>query len=164
MGIFNNTGFGSFRKCSTALLRRVLLTTVLVGGVAACSPDYANHGYIPPEEELEHIVVGVDTRASVEESIGTPSTAGVVNDSGFYYVRSQRRTIGALAPIVIERQVLAINFDSAGVVSNIEHFGLERGQVVPLARRVTTPGVRDSGFLRQLLGNIRRFNPAGLGG
>jgi outer membrane protein assembly factor BamE (lipoprotein component of BamABCDE complex) len=87
-----------------------------------------------------------------------------VTNSGFYYVRSQRRTIGALAPKVIERQVLAISFDDAGVVTNIERFGLERGQVVPLTRRVTTPGVRDSGFLRQLLGNIGRFNPAGLGG
>jgi outer membrane protein assembly factor BamE (lipoprotein component of BamABCDE complex) len=154
MGIIINTG----------VVRRVLLAATLGGGLAACSPQYANHGYIPPSEDLDQIVVGVDTRASVEETIGTPSTAGVVNDSGFYYVRSRKRTIGALAPKIIERQVLAISFDSAGVVSNIENFGLERGQVVPLTRRVTTSGVGDKGFLRQLLGNIGRFNPAGLAG
>lgn len=154
MGIFIKTG----------VLRRILLATAVMGGLVACTPQYANHGYLPPEEELDQIVVGVDTRASVEETIGTPSTAGVVNDSGFYYVRSRRRTFGALAPKEVERQVLAISFDTAGVVSNIETFGLERGQVVPLARRVTTPGVRDSGFIRQLLGNIGRFNPAGLAG
>ncbi|WP_299023593.1 outer membrane protein assembly factor BamE [uncultured Sulfitobacter sp.] len=144
--------------------RRLLLGAVLVGGISACSPQYVNHGYIPPQEELDQIVVGVDTRASVEETIGTPATAGVVNDSGFYYVRSRQRTFGALAPKVVERQVLAISFDSAGVVSNIERFGLERGQVVPLARRVTTSGVSNTGFLRQLLGNLGRFNPAGLAG
>jgi outer membrane protein assembly factor BamE (lipoprotein component of BamABCDE complex) len=154
MGIIINTG----------VVRRVLLAATLGGGLAACSPQYANHGYIPPSEDLDQIVVGVDTRASVEETIGTPSTAGVVNDSGFYYVRSRKRTIGALAPKIIERQVLAISFDSEGVVSNIENFGLERGQVVPLTRRVTTSGVGDKGFLRQLLGNIGRFNPAGLAG
>ena len=159
MGIFNTTSFTNF-----GMWRRVLLGVALGAGVSACSPQYANHGYIPSDEELEQVAVGVDTRASVEEAIGTPSTAGVVTNSGFYYVRSQRRTIGALAPKVIERQVLAISFDDAGVVTNIERFGLERGQVVPLTRRVTTPGVRDSGFLRQLLGNIGRFNPAGLGG
>lgn len=154
MGIHNNT-----RRA-----RRILLAAVLGGALTACSPQYMNHGYIPPTEDLDQIVVGVDTRASVEETIGTPSTAGVVNDSGFYYVRSRQRTIGALAPKVVERQVLAISFDSAGVVSNVERFGLERGQVVPLARRVTTSGVGNTGFLRQLLGNLGRFNPAGLAG
>ncbi|MEP1765105.1 MAG: outer membrane protein assembly factor BamE [Sulfitobacter sp.] len=144
--------------------RRLLLGAALCGVVAGCSPQYINHGYIPPAEDLDQIVVGVDTRASVEAVIGTPSTAGVVNDSGFYYVRSRKRTIGALAPKTIERQVLAISFDSAGVVTNLETFGLERGQVVPLTRRVTTTGVTNSGFLRQLLGNLGRFNPAALSG
>ena len=144
--------------------RRLLLGLVLGSALAACAPQYINHGYIPPAEDLDQIVVGVDTRASVEETIGTPSTAGVVNESGFYYVRSRKRTIGALAPKVIERQVLAISFNDSGVVTNIESFGLERGQVVPLTRRVTTSGVSNSGFLRQLLGNLGRFNPAGLAG
>lgn len=154
MSIFINTG----------VARRVLLAATLGGGLFACTPQYANHGYIPAAEDLDQIVVGVDSRASVEDTIGTPSTAGVVNDSGFYYVRSKKRTIGALAPKVIEREVLAISFDSAGVVSNVERFGLERGRVVPLERRVTTSGVGNSGFLRQLLGNLGRFNPAGLAG
>lgn len=154
MGIFINTG----------VFRRVLLVAVVAGMVSACTPKFENHGYIPPASELEQIVVGVDTRASVEKIIGTPSTAGVVNDSGFYYVRSRKRTFGALAPKEIERRVLAISFDSAGVVSNVETFGLERGQVVPLTRRVTTSGVGDSSFIRQVLGNIGRFNPAGLAG
>ncbi|MCX7566094.1 outer membrane protein assembly factor BamE [Sulfitobacter sp. F26169L] len=149
---------------NTGGVRRVLLAATLGGGLLACTPQYVNHGYIPPAEDLEQIVVGVDTRASVEEAIGTPATAGVVNESGFYYVRSRKRTFGALAPKVVEREVLAISFDNAGVVRNIERFGLERGQVVPLARRVTTSGVGDTGFLRQLLGNIGRFNPAGLAG
>lgn len=154
MGIFNTTG----------TVRRVLLVTTFAAALSACAPQFSNHGYIPPAEDLEQIVVGVDTRASVEESIGAPSTAGVANESGFYYVRSRRRTFGALAPKEIERTVLAISFDEAGVVKNIESFGLERGQVVPLSRRVTTPGVSDRGFLRQLLGNIGRFNPAALAG
>jgi outer membrane protein assembly factor BamE (lipoprotein component of BamABCDE complex) len=154
MGIFNNLSHA----------RRLLLVAGLVGGLSACAPQYANHGYFPPQEDLEQIVVGTDTRATVAETIGTPATSAVVNESGFYYVRSRQRTFGALAPKVIERQVLAISFDSAGVVTNIERFGLERGQVVPLERRVTTSGVSNSGFIRQLLGNLGRFNPAGLAG
>jgi len=144
----------------TVHARRFLMGAALCAVVAGCSPDYVNHGYIPPAEDLEQITVGVDTRETVDQVIGTPSTAGVVNEGGYYYVRSRKRTIGAFAPKTIDRQVLAISFNDAGVVSNIETFGLERGQVVPLTRRVTTSGVENSGFLRQLLGNLGRFNPA----
>jgi outer membrane protein assembly factor BamE (lipoprotein component of BamABCDE complex) len=154
MGISNNRGvFG-----------RLVLAATLGLVVSACTPQYANHGYMPPPDQLEQISVGSDTRTTVAEIIGTPATSGVVNETGFYYVRSRQRTFGALAPEVIEREVLAISFDSAGVVTNIETFGLERGQVVPLTRRVTTSGVRDNSFIRQLLGNLGRFNPAGLAG
>ncbi|MEP2920452.1 outer membrane protein assembly factor BamE [Sulfitobacter sp.] len=150
MGISNTKG----------AMRHVLLATGFAVALGACTPQFKNHGYIPPAEDLEQITIGVDTRETVAESIGAPSTAGVANDSGFYYVRSRRRTLGAFAPKEIERTVLAISFSSEGVVTNIESFGLERGQVVPLTRRVTTAGVRDKSILRQLLSGIGRFNPA----
>lgn len=127
--------------------------------LTACSATYKNHGYIPPQEDLDLLVVGIDTRATVEDSVGSPSSGGILNDGGYYYVRSRVRTFGPRAPKVVERQVLAISFDSAGVVSNIERFGLERGKVVPLTRRVTETAISDKTFLRQLLGNIGRFGP-----
>lgn len=132
--------------------------------LGACTPSYRNHGYMPPEDVLDQIVVGVDTRASVEETAGPPGASGVVNGGGYYYVRSRTRTLGFLAPDEIDRQVLAISFDTSGVVSNIETFGLEKGQVVPLTRRVSDSAVSDKSFLRQLLGNIGRIGPSGLGG
>ncbi|UWR23811.1 outer membrane protein assembly factor BamE [Sulfitobacter sp. S190] len=145
-------------------LRHVIVATAAAVALSACAPTIKNHGYIPPSEDLDLITVGVDTRASVEETVGAPSTAGVVNNSGFYYVRSQRSTLGFLPTRETEREVLAISFDTDGVVTNIERFGLERGQVVPISRRVTDAGVENKTFLRQLLGNLSRFSPAGLGG
>jgi outer membrane protein assembly factor BamE (lipoprotein component of BamABCDE complex) len=133
-------------------------------GLAACSPTYRNHGYIPPADALEQIVVGDDTRESVAEKVGVPSSSGVLNDGGYYYVRMRTRAIGPLAPEEIDRQVVAISFSSAGVVQNIETFGLEDGIVVPLQRRVTSSPVSDKSFIRQLLGNLGRFNPAALRG
>jgi len=44
------------------------------------------------------------------------------------------------------------------VVRNIERFGLERGQVVTLSRRVTDDNIADTTFIRQLMGNLGRFN------
>lgn len=145
---------------------RVLKATVFGAFIAlsACAPQYSNHGYIPLQEDLDLIEVGKDTRESVAEKVGVPVSSGVLTNSGYYYVRMRKRSIGPLAPQEIERQVVAISFTENGTVSNVERFGLERGQVVPLSRRVTSSPVSDKSFIRQLLGNLGRFNPAGLSG
>lgn len=122
--------------------------------LSGCTALYRTHGYIPPEEELQQIVPGIDTRATVEEVIGVPATSGVRNDSGFYYIESQVRTFAWQKPEVVDRTILEISFDDAGVVENITTYGLQDGQVVPLARRITRSGDGDISFIRKLFGNI----------
>lgn len=129
--------------------------------LSACTAQYQNFGYVPPQEDLDEIAIGVDTFSTVEEALGSSAAGSVLSDNSLFYVRSRVRTFAMLAPEVVDREVVAISFDTAGVVSNVERFGLERGQVVPLARRVTSSGVTDVGFLRQLIGNIGNVGPAG---
>lgn len=130
------------------------LGLALALALSACTAQYRQHGYVPPEEELQQIVPGVDTRASVEDLVGVPTTSGVMNDSGFYYVETQVRNFAWQRPEVTDRTILAITFDGAGVVDNIVTYGLEDGRVVPLTRRVTRSGDGNIGFIRQLFGNI----------
>ena len=130
--------------------------------LAACSPVLRQHGYVPPEEDLQLITVGVDTRESVANLVGRPSSSGVLADGGFYYVSSTQRIFGPMQPRVIDREVVAISFDQAGLVSNVERFGLERGVVVPLSRRVTYSNSADPGFLRQIFSNLGRIDPSRL--
>jgi outer membrane protein assembly factor BamE (lipoprotein component of BamABCDE complex) len=133
---------------------KALLMVLCVALIAACSPIYRNHGYIPTDEELSFIKVGKDTRESVANLIGRPSASGLLNDLGWYYVSSRWKNYGAFAPKEEQRQVVAITFTEAGVVENIERFGLEKGQIVPLSRRVTTDNIKGASLLRQLFGNI----------
>ena len=130
---------------------------VLLVGLAACSEIFDNHGYVPPPEDLAAVNVG-DTREAVVEAIGTPGSAGVMRDEAWFYSAYRVRNYAYRAPEVTERQILAVSFDDAGRVSNIEEFGLEDGQMIQLSRRVTTSSVRDLGFLQQLLGNFGRIN------
>ncbi|MEM9524238.1 MAG: outer membrane protein assembly factor BamE [Pseudomonadota bacterium] len=132
--------------------------------LASCSSIYRNHGYVPAEDQLENIVVGVDTQASVEEIVGRPSSSGVLRDQTWYYVGSRWEHYAYRAPKEVDRQIVAISFDQAGTVSNIERFTLEDGRVIALSRRVTDSNVKGVPFLRQLLGSIGRFNPADLFG
>ncbi|MEM9551886.1 MAG: outer membrane protein assembly factor BamE [Pseudomonadota bacterium] len=136
-----------------ALLFSVLVTT-------GCVATYRNHGYVPTEEDLSEIVVGVDTRETVVETVGQPSSLGLLEESGYYYVSSRVRYYGPREPQIVDRQLVAITFDNSGVVQNIERLGLEDGQVVTLQRRVTNAAVEENTFLRQLFGNFGNINPA----
>jgi len=131
---------------------------LLVLTLAACTPIYTKNGYVPEAADLERIEVGADTRETVAAIIGRPSTAGLLNDVGWFYVQSRWKTVGGMAPVEVDRQVVAITFAESGKVRNVERFGMEKGQVVALSRRVTEPNVKSIGFLRQLFGNIGRVN------
>ncbi len=140
------------------LHRKMLAVAMLVMGFAvACSPIYRNHGYVPTDDMLALIEVGTDTRDTVAEKVGRPSTSGLLNDVGWFYVQSRWREGGVRAPLEQDRQVVAISFGEAGTVSNVERFGLDRGRVVPLSRRVTDSNVEGVGFVRQLLGSIGKI-------
>jgi len=144
---------GTIGDRSAQWARRILIVGA-VAGLAACTPQIRNHGYVPTELDLAQVQVGVDTRETVLELIGTPTAGGILNGSGYYYVSSQFRHFGWLEPEEINREVLAISFTGDGVVQNIERFGLEDGQVVVLTRRVTDDNIRDTTFIRQLLGYL----------
>ncbi|MDR9393085.1 outer membrane protein assembly factor BamE [Roseovarius sp. SYSU LYC5161] len=141
---------------------RLIAAFVCVAVVAACSATFRKHGYTPSDEQLSALVVGVDTRSTVDDVIGAPSASGMLSDGDYYYVSSRFRHYGAFAPEVVERQVVAISFDDADTIANIERFGLEEGRVVPLTRRVTDSSVVGRGFLRQLFKNLGNFNPGEL--
>ncbi|MFC3529160.1 outer membrane protein assembly factor BamE [Paracoccus mangrovi] len=124
--------------------------------LSACTATYRNHGYLPPEEDLAQVVAGQTTQDELEGLIGRPSAQGLLTGAAWYYVGSRWRFYGPREPQEVERQVLAISFDEAGKVANIERFGMERGRVVVLSRRLTDTGVASLGLIRQLMGNVGR--------
>jgi outer membrane protein assembly factor BamE (lipoprotein component of BamABCDE complex) len=146
--------------------KSVLAAGVLFAGLGlgACSPQYQNHGYVPPQEDLDQINIGVDSKETVQATIGVPASSGVLENSGYYYVRSRQRALGFFAPQEVEREVVAVSFDDRGIVQNVERFGLERGNVVTLSRRVTSSATANKSFIRQLLGNLGRFDPSSIFG
>ncbi|MFM7444473.1 MAG: outer membrane protein assembly factor BamE [Tabrizicola sp.] len=116
-----------------------------------------NHGYVPAEDELALVEVGTDTRETVSQKIGRPSTSGLLNDVGWFYVQSRYKLVGPREPQEIDRQVLAVTFTEAGVVENIARYGLEDGRVVEISRRVTEPNVKGLSFIQQILGSFGRL-------
>jgi len=141
---------------------RVAGLVVVLGAATACTTIYRDHGYIPLAEDLSALAIGVDTRETVAENVGTPTSGGVLDGSGYYFVASRFRHYAFLEPVEVEREVLAITFDDAGLLRNVERFALADGQVVTLSRRVTDDNIRDTTFIRQLLGALGNFDAGAL--
>lgn len=137
-----------------------LIGLVTLTGCAATLED--SHGYVPDETLLREVKLGVDTKETVGRLLGRPGTEGVVDDLGWYYVQSDYETFLWRAPVEVDREVVAVSFSDAGIVSNVERFGLEEGRVIALSRRVTTSNTRGIGFLRQLFSNLGTLNAADL--
>lgn len=139
-------------------MRSALLGVAMLA-LAACAATFRNHGYVPTEAELAQLDVGQDTRESVVNAIGQPTSEGLMQGDSWYYVQSRWRHETYKAPEEIEREVVALSFTSDDRLANIERFGLEDGQIVALSRRVTDDPIRARGPLRRLFGNLG-FNPA----
>lgn len=150
-------------RAVTRWMRLGLLTLVASAVIAACSPIMRFHGYAPTDTDLSEIHVGQDTRETVAQKIGQPGIGGVMEGSGWFYVQSDWRHRNWRAPEEVDRQVVAISFDSRDRVTNIERFGLEDGIVVPLSRRITDTGPRP-GVMQQVLRVLGQFSASTLGG
>ncbi len=135
---------------------RQILMGVVILTIAGCTTQFRNQGYIPTEEEIASLVVGVDTRDSVFETLGTPTTYGVLQNNQAYYVRSRFERFGTRAPKEVERQVLALAFDKDGVLSALGQYSLTDGQVVVLNTDVTESGIESLGVFRRIVSSIGR--------
>lgn len=143
-------------KRASRLITLAAAAALLV--VAGCAEIIRNHGYVPLEEDLQSLTVGVDTRGSVEDLIGKPSASGVLRGGDWFFVGSKVRHFAYKKPTEVDRQVVALRFGEDDVLQNVERFGLEEGRVVTLSRRVTETTVRDATFIRQIIRNFGRID------
>jgi len=138
--------------------KQLALVLVMVT-LAACGGQYRNHGYMPLAEDVDALIVGVDTRDSIIEVMGVPTTGGVLTEEAMYYVRSRVHHKGYVKPNEIQRDVLVLSFDKNQILRNVERFGIEKGKLIRLEHRVTEAPGGDRSILQQIIGSIGGFNP-----
>jgi outer membrane protein assembly factor BamE (lipoprotein component of BamABCDE complex) len=132
----------------------LIISALVLVTFSACSGQIRNHGYMPAPDQVADVLVGVDTRASVEEQLGLPTTEGLIEQAAYFYVRSRLQNKGLRGAKEIDRNILVISFDKNDVVKNIQRFNMSDGQIVALQPRVTLPPREEKGMFSRILLSI----------
>lgn len=137
-----------------------LLALGLPLALSACANDIIQHGAIIPEYGLEQIPEG-SSREQVLLVLGTPSTTATLDNEVFYYISEKRARRGPFKPEVIDRRVVAVEFDENNTVTRVADYGLKDGKVFDFVSRTTPTRGKEVTLVRQLLGLAGGMNPLG---
>ncbi len=131
------------------------------GVLAGCTSIQDRRGYLVDPLLYSGVRAGIDNQRSVQGTLGQPTFTSQYGEPTWYYVSSTtgQRPFGR--PQIKDQSVLAIRFDAAGNVSQVERSGVERVVYLsPDSARTPTLG-RERGFLEDLFGNIGAVGAAG---
>ncbi|MCB9957613.1 MAG: outer membrane protein assembly factor BamE [Rhodospirillaceae bacterium] len=137
------------------------LAVALAVGLGGCGGDIRTRGHLVEDRNLAELTVGQSTAEDVLQTLGTPSTVAPFDDHTWYYIGQREEQTAFFRPEVLERRVVMVRFDEAGVLSEMGERTLDDAEDVALVNRETPSLGREMGFLEQMLGNIGRFNPSG---
>ena len=133
-------------------MRKTVLTLAAIGLLGACTPVVNARGYLPDPDAEKKIAVGKDTKTTIQQNLGYPSTEATFTQAGdaWYYITSGEKQIAFFPPIVKSRAILAAYFDKDGKVTDLKHYSLHDGHIVAFETRETPAKGRELTFLQQL--------------
>ena len=141
--------------------RIMLIVTVAIFAIEGCAPRIDVRGNVADADLMADIEIGQINKEQVVALIGSPSSISPLSSNTWYYVKERTETIAFFEPEVKERKILVIVFDKNGVAEKVKIYGLEDARKIEIVERVTPTAGKEFTILRQLFGNIGRFEPTG---
>jgi outer membrane protein assembly factor BamE (lipoprotein component of BamABCDE complex) len=130
----------------------------VAAALAACAPMKDTRGFMPDAEQVAQVQPGVTTKDKVYDLFGSPSAMGTFDQNVWYYIEKKTQKLAFYPETTTDQQVLAVEFDQSGTVTEVKRWGMKDGVPVEPVTRVTETRGRELGFLQQIFGNLGRFN------
>jgi outer membrane protein assembly factor BamE (lipoprotein component of BamABCDE complex) len=142
-------------------LRVLLLASAATILLGACEPRVDQRGHVATPGSIEKLQPGQQTRNDVLTLLGSPSTTATFDDETWYYISQRVETTAFLAPDVKDQQVMALKFDKAGVLKDMNTYTLQDGRAVEMVDRKTPTAGKELTIIEQIFGNVGRFGGGG---
>jgi outer membrane protein assembly factor BamE (lipoprotein component of BamABCDE complex) len=147
---------GTFaRKASRPAAAAGAIFLALALGLAGCTGETFQRGYVLPDGALEQIPLGA-SQEQVLLVLGTPSTVATVSGEAFYYISQKAdRPIAFMQGRVTDQRVIAVYFDRDRKVERLAEYGIKDGKVFDFASRTTPTSGNDLNVITTMLHNLQ---------
>lgn len=123
--------------------------------VVACTPISSYQGFQVIDQSPTDVKAGVDTRATVQAKLGSPTEVATFDKNEWFYISQVSSKIGFYPVHTDKRQITAISFSKDGdKVAAVRVFSLRDGRVIAFNDHETPTRGREISAIEQLLGSI----------
>ena len=124
----------------------------------SCAAEVQQHGNKPDTFLLEQIKIGQTSKPEVFSLLGSPSSVTMFEEEAWLYISSKRKQVAFFNPDELEREVVAITFNSkTDKVSNIFFAQKEDGVPVVISSKETPTSGHSMTVFEQMFSNVGRF-------
>jgi len=136
-----------------------ILLSLLV--LSACTSRKFQRGYMADDKLVSAIKAQVDTKDSVKNMLGNPSSKSTFDGASWYYFSKKSEQLAFFKEKLTEIDILAVRFDEEDYVTKIDRYTLADHKVIdPVSKKTLTHGNQLS-FFEELFGNIGQFGAGG---
>lgn len=144
-----------------SLALKITVAAMALFLVPACVRTTESRGYTLEQADFDTIKVSQSHKDDVLNALGSPSSRSLFGKETWYYMAAKTESIAFLKPRTKEQHVIAVTFDEADKVSAINNYDLKDAKRIEFAKDATETEGNKTGIVKQLLGNVGRFNPDG---
>jgi outer membrane protein assembly factor BamE (lipoprotein component of BamABCDE complex) len=130
----------------------------VVAALAGCEQIADLRGFAPTPGSVEKLEIGAQSREDVVRLIGSPSSVATFNPNVWYYITQKQETWAFMKPVMLEQNVMQLNFNDAGRLTAIKRYELADGRDIAMVSRITPTAGKELTILEQILGNVGRFS------
>ncbi len=135
-------------------MRQIATALLLSATLCACTSVVVERGYVPDQVAVASVTVGTDTKDTVAQKLGNPSTTATFGNDVWYYISAREEQEAFFPPTITDRKILAVEFNAQGQVADIKHYGLQDGRVVDFVSRETPTRGKELTILQQMFNAV----------
>ena len=140
----------------------IIASAVALAGCQYVQASRYTRGNMAEEYEYSQLIPGTSTKADATSLLGSPTSHDTFDDNTWLYIGELTQPVIASYPAIDRQQVIVLRFDGNGTLRALRKLTGKNAVRVAMAGGSTPSPGSEATVLQQVIGNVGRYNPAGL--